>query len=222
MERLVVKSIKKILPHGRHYRKLLLGPAAGCVMALDFQSDLKAYFGIYEYELLPHLKRMVTQGANCFDVGGRGGYDALMVAKMSGGRVISFECAHEAAEVMRRTFARNSKLPIEVVERYVGAENGPGHITIDRASRELFAPNFIKLDIEGGEDVALENAKETLATCRPKIIVEVHGADKEEHCRSTLRQFGYNIVIINQGKFLKDPARRGYNRWLAAYPPAAA
>ena len=164
---------------------------------------------------------MVTPGTKCFDIGGRDGYDALMAAKMSRERVVSFECEHDAAEDMRRTFAQNSRLSIEVVEAYVGAENSPGHITIDRASRELFAPGFIKIDIEGAEDVALEHAAETLATHRPKLIIEVHGADKEERCKATLRQFGYNIVIVDQGKFLKDPARRGYNRWLAAYPAAA-
>ena len=221
MERAVIKSVKTLLPKGKHYRKLLLGPAAGCVMALDFSSHLKAYLGIYEYELLPHLKRMVTRGTNCFDVGGRDGYDALMLANMSRGKVISFECEHDAAQDMRRTFAKNSKLSIEVVESYVGSENGPGLTTIDQASRELFPPDFIKLDIEGAEDTALQGASETLAKHRPGLIVEVHGADKEEHCISILSRFGYNIVIVNQGKLLRDPARRGYNRWLAAYPAAA-
>jgi hypothetical protein len=49
----VVQPIKRLLPKGKRYRKLLLGPAAGCVMALDFRHHLKAYFGLYEYELLP-------------------------------------------------------------------------------------------------------------------------------------------------------------------------
>ncbi len=190
-------------------------------MALDFHSHLKAYFGIYEYELLPHLKRMLRPGANCFDVGGRDGYDALMMANMSRGKVISFECDHDAAEDMRRTFARNGRLAIQVEESYVGAINGPGFITIDKASRELFTPDVIKLDIEGAEDTALEGASETLASHRPCLIVEVHGADKEEQCLSMLNKYDYNVVIIDQGKFLKDPARGGYNRWLAAYPPDA-
>jgi hypothetical protein len=219
MERAIIHSIKALLPKGRQYRKLLLGPAAGCVMALDFHSHLKAYLGIYEYELLPHLKRMLRSGVNCFDVGGRDGYDALMMANRSRGKVISFECDHEAAEEMRRTFALNRKLAIQVVESYVGAINGPGYITIDKASREWFKPDFIKLDIEGAEDTALEGASETLASHRPNLIIEVHGADKEEHCISILSKYGYNVIIINQGKFLKDPARGGYNRWLAAYPP---
>jgi len=77
MMQLFTQSVKRFLPRGKRYRKLLFGPGAGCVMALDFRHHLKAYFGIYEYELLPHLKRMVTPGADCFDIGGRDGYDSL-------------------------------------------------------------------------------------------------------------------------------------------------
>jgi hypothetical protein len=161
---------------------------------------------------------MVRPGANCFDIGGRDGYDALMIANLSRGTVASFECEHTAAQQMRSTFARNPALSIQVVESFVGAETSDGHITIDRASRELFIPNFIKLDIEGAEDIALEGASETLATHRPNLIIEVHGADKEEKCISTLVRFRYQISIVEQGKFLKDQARVGYNRWIAAYP----
>jgi hypothetical protein len=218
MIQMVIQLIKGLLPEGRRYRKLLFGPAAGCVMSVDFRNHLKAYFGLYEYELLPHLKRMVRPGAACFDIGRRDGYDALMMANLSRGPVASFDCEHAAAEEMRRTFAHNPTLSIKVIESFVGAESGDGHTTIDQASRELFVPNFIKLDIEGAEDIALEGASETLAKHRPNLIIEVHGPDKEEKCISTLWRFGYRTKIVDQGKFLKDPARRGYNRWIAAYP----
>jgi hypothetical protein len=161
---------------------------------------------------------MVRSKAKCFDIGGRDGYDALMMANLSQGKVASFECEPAAAEQMRHTFAQNPKLSIEVMEFFVGSEDCDRNITIDRASRELFVPDFIKLDIEGAEASALEGATETLATHRPNLIIEVHGADKEEKCISILQRFGYRIIIVDQGKFLKDPARLGYNRWLAAYP----
>jgi hypothetical protein len=195
--------------------------AAGCIMAVDFRCDLKAYLGIYEYELLPHFKRMLKPGSKCFDIGGRDGYHALIMAKTSGAKVACFECEHNLTEAMRRTFAKNPKLSIQVIESYVGMEDGNGLITIDKASHEIFVPDLIKLDIEGAEDIALAGAKETLAKHRPYLIIEVHGADKEENCISLLRSLHYIVHIIDQGWFLKDPARGGYNRWLAAYPDGA-
>lgn len=218
MIRPVVQGLKSLLPKGRKYRKVARGPAKGCVMAVDFRSDLKAYLGIFEYELTPHLKKMLKPGSTCFDIGGSGGYHALLMAKTSGARVASFECEHDGAEEMRRVFAKNPGLAVEVVEAYVGAKNGDGLITIDKAARDLFAPDLIKMDIEGAEDSALEGASETLAKHRPCLVIEVHGVDKEAKCVALLRSFNYAVEVINQGRFLRDPYRRGYNRWLAAYP----
>jgi hypothetical protein len=38
--------------------------------------------------------------------------------------------------------------------------------------------DFIKMDIEGMEMVALEGLKETIARCRPKIFIEVNEENK--------------------------------------------
>jgi hypothetical protein len=59
MMQLMIQPMKRLLPKSKRYRKLRLGPAAGCMMAVDLRHDLKAFVGLYEYELLPHMKRMV-------------------------------------------------------------------------------------------------------------------------------------------------------------------
>src|SRR5260370_21594732 len=100
-----LQPLKKLLPSGKRCRKLLFGPAAGCLMELDLRFQLRTYFGIYELELLPHFRRMVTPGANCFDISGRDGYDALMMANLSHGKVASFQCEQSVAKYIRRTFA---------------------------------------------------------------------------------------------------------------------
>ena len=154
----LVRPFKKLLPQGKRYRKLLMGPASGCVMEIDFSSQVRPYFGIFEAELNPYYRRMVTPGSNCFDVGGAEGYNALMMAKLSGGKVISFDNDPAEIEHMRDVFSQNPELQIQVVQTFVGTTDGDGYMSIDRASREFFPPNFIKLDIEGGEDMALEGA----------------------------------------------------------------
>ncbi|HEX3437666.1 MAG TPA: FkbM family methyltransferase [Pseudacidobacterium sp.] len=192
-------------------------------MEIDFSCDLRAYLGIYEHELLPYFKQMVPRGAKCFDLGGRDGYDALMMANLSRGKVASFECEHSEAENMRQTFAKNPHLSIQVVESFVGSQCGDGHITIDRAARDLFVPDFIKMDIEGAEDQALEGGVKTLANYHPHLIVEVHGTEKEKRCISILQEFKYRITIVSQSWFLEDSGRHGNktNRWITAYPGVA-
>jgi Methyltransferase FkbM domain len=218
MIRSTVKGVKILLPKGKQHRKIALGSAKGCIMTVDFQSDLKAYLGIFEYELTPHFKRMLKPGSNCFDIGGSGGYHALLMARTCGARVASFECEHHSADDMRSMFAKNPGLAIEVIETYVGAKDGDGLMTIDRAAHEVFVPDVIKLDIEGAEYSALEGALETIKKHRPGFIIEVHSADIEAGCTALLHEFNYVVKTIDQGWFLKDPYRRGYDRWIAAYP----
>lgn len=52
--RSAIKS--RVLPHGRHVRRLPLGIGRGLKMGVDFQrGETSLYFGLYEIELNRHL-----------------------------------------------------------------------------------------------------------------------------------------------------------------------
>jgi hypothetical protein len=203
-----------LIPKGYKPRRILFGPASGCVMAIDLQHQLKFFFGIYEAELTPHLKALIRVGARCFDVGGQGGYDALIMAKASGGPVVSFECDPQAAQAMRETFAFNPLYQIRTVKTFIGGIDDARHMTLDTAAREFFMPDFIKLDIEGMEDEALEGAKFILSERKPSLIIEVHAKDKEKNCLEILRSHKYSPLIVDQRRWLKDHRPLAHNRWL--------
>jgi hypothetical protein len=203
-----------LLPSGPKYRKLLFGPAAGCVMQVDFRSHTRVYLGLYEKELAKYFRSMVRPGFNSFDVGGQGGYDALMLAKLSGGgRVVSIECEKDAADVMRETFARNP-YPIETIEAFVGKSDGDGQVTLDAIAAKTFTPDFIKIDIEGAEFDALLGAQTILKTRKPAMIVETHAADIEAQCIELLRGHGYAPKVVDQRRWLRDTRLIAHNRWL--------
>jgi Methyltransferase FkbM domain len=208
------KLKQALIPGGPMPRKLLRGPAAGCVMEIDLHHQLSFYLGIYEAELVPHLKELIRPGAGCFDVGGQGGYDALIMAKASSGPVISFECDSTAAATMRDTFSRNPTYRIRTVETFVGRIDDVRHMTLDSAAQEFFMPDFIKLDIEGSEDEALDGAACVLSQRKPSLIVEVHSLSKEERCLEILRSHGYSPLIVNQRRWLKEHRPLSHNRWL--------
>ena len=42
-------------------------------MAVAFRSDLKAYLGIFEYQLTPHFKKRLKSGSTGFNIGDQGG-----------------------------------------------------------------------------------------------------------------------------------------------------
>ncbi len=214
-----VKPLKLIFPKEKGYRKILFGPAAGCFMDLEPRQRVRNYLGVHEWELNRYFKRLVAPGSNCFDLGGNEGYDALMMANLSRGRVATFDCDPAMLEILRLNTAHNPTLQIQVVESYIGSQSQNGQMTIDEAARKFFVPDFIKMDIEGAEDLALEGASETLAKRHPGMIIEVHGVNKEERCLAILTRYGYRTLIVDQSWFLKESERGDvHNRWLIAFP----
>ena len=202
-----------ILPGGRTYRRLRFGPARGCVMKIDLHCQLSLYFGRYEKELIPHFRSLLRANYNSFDLGGHNGYDALMLAKGSGGRVVSFEPRAHRVVDLRETFALNG-LPIETVQAWVGAHDDDQHITVDTAAANYFVPDFIKMDIEGAEVSALKGAARVLSTRKPGLIIETHSAEGEAECVEILRSHGYEPQVVNQRTHFKEHRQVAHNRWL--------
>ena len=216
---LLVKSLKSvkdiILPDGSQYRTLPFGIVKGNVMKIDFHHNFRQYLGLYEFELNSSFKDLVRPGYKCFDVGGKGGYNALMMARLSkGAGIVSFECEREAVEELHEVFSKNT-YNVEVQEGFVSDKDDEKSITIDTAAKKYFVPDFIKMDIEGAEVLALEGARNVLSEHKPHLIIEVHGKDKEEGCLEILKEYNYDIQIIDQTTIL--PEKRdtfAHIRWL--------
>ncbi|MGH9169513.1 MAG: hypothetical protein ACRD0Z_01335 [Acidimicrobiales bacterium] len=75
--------------------------------------------------------------------------------------------------------------PIEVVEGSVAETSGDETVRLDVVAT-TFAPDFMKLDIEGGEGVALR-AAERVRGAPPSTLIEVHGPLPESECTPILR-----------------------------------
>ncbi|MEA3117059.1 MAG: hypothetical protein QOI13_329 [Paraburkholderia sp.] len=214
MFRSLIRSCKNaIAPKGSAFRTLRFGIASGCVIKIDFRDNTGLYFGIYEKELEPYLRALLRPGYRCFDVGGQGGYDALVMAKLTNSHVISMECLPEAAEAMRDVFARN-RFQIQTYECFVGNGEDGSSMSLDVVACETFTPDFIKIDIEGAEVDALEGARSILATRKPHLVIEVHGLDKEIACLKILREYGYEPQTVDPRRWFKDKRVIEHNRWL--------
>ncbi len=216
---LLVKSLKSvkdlILPKGPEFRTLPFGIVKGNVMKIDFHHNFRQFLGLYEYELNESFKKLVTPGSKCFDVGGKGGYNALMMARLSGGApVVSFECDEPAIEELHEVFSRNP-YDIKIQKSFVGDIDDEEHITLDSACEKYFVPDFVKMDIEGAEVLALKGAEKLLKNHKPKMIIEVHGKDQEEGCLEILKTHQYHIQIIDQSTILPEKRETfAHIRWL--------
>jgi|GEM_PF-6972238 FkbM family methyltransferase len=60
-------------------------------------------------------------------------------------------------------------------------------------------PDFLKIDVEGAEDVVLEGAKRVLEDVRPTILCEVHSTEVGHRVWSTLNKAGYRVFDMSNG-----------------------
>jgi hypothetical protein len=186
-------------------------------MRIDFQHQTRTYLGLYEIELNRHLWRVLLPGVTAFDIGVQHGYDSLVIAKHTRARVAAFECDPTCLAAMRANFALNPGLAgvIEPVSAMVGT--GAGCLGLDEwAYGGGFVPDFIKLDIDGGEVDALRSAERMLTERHPPIIVEVHSPELEWECGAILVSHGYRPLTVSQRTLLPDWRPIEHNRWLVA------
>lgn len=210
-------AVKRRLPAGTRERTITFGVGRGIRLGLDLRGgDIQMLLGLYEVELSSHLRRVCVPGARSFDLGGSIGYDALVLARLTKGPVVSVECDATAAAAMRANVARNPSLgPIVVVEAAVASTSGAGTVTIDELAAAHFVPDVIKMDIEGAEADALRGGSSLLSTRGPAIVLEVHGERAEWECLELLRAAGYAPpTVIDPRRWLREHRPLAHNRWL--------
>jgi FkbM family methyltransferase len=183
------------------------------------------WLGTYERQKQEFFARLVRPGSVVFDVGANVGLYTLLASARAGrdGRVFAFEPLLANLDYLREHLQLNDVNNVDVIPAAVGRSPGRASFAaaasrsmgrLDAAgvleveivslddlshSRDLPAPNLIKMDIEGGEVEALAGAEETLRAHRPAILLATHGwAKHQESCRF-LRGLGYVVEALNGG-----------------------
>ncbi len=214
-----------VLPAGKRRRTLPFGIARGISLQIDFEAQTKMFLGLYEVELNRHLRRLCRPGFDSFDVGAQFGYDALVMAKLSGARVLSFECDEGAMGELRDNIGSNTRYApqIEVLQGFVSSttDRAAGTVSLDDLieSGEAFVPKFVKMDIEGAEFDALQGARRLLERHGPNLLVETHAADIERDCLALVASLGYRTTVVDTRNWLPDYRPTAHNRWFVATHP---
>jgi hypothetical protein len=79
-------------------------------------------------------------------------------------------------------------------------------LTVDGLSLDEFVyaggnppPQVVKLDIEGGEVMALPGMKRVLAEARPLVLMELHGPESARAAWEALTAAGYRVCWMKRG-----------------------
>jgi hypothetical protein len=202
-----------LLPTDAKFCRFPFGISAGIVMRVDFSHQTRLLLGLYEIEIAGHCKRLLKQCKSGFDIGANAGYYSLILAKHTNGPVLAVEPESDGIAELRVNFEHN-KYPLTCFQALVGAEQKDGMVTLDQLANEHFLPDFIKMDIEGGEVDALNGGRNLIKEHRPHMVIEVHSEQLEIECRKTLAEFDYKITRIDPRKWLPEERVDAYNGWI--------
>jgi FkbM family methyltransferase len=178
-----------------------------------------SWIGHYEADHVFALRQLVHPGSIAFDLGANAGFYTLALSRLVGdsGHVYCFEPEAGNAYLLRRHIEINKLRNVTFVQAAISDSTGmvgfdgalksaSGEITsggsylIPSISLDEFIaagnppPSFIKMDIEGAEEMALEGAKNLLSKQRPAWLVATHTNELTASCRKTLTGYGYRLT----------------------------
>lgn len=161
-------------------------------------SDALAWYGFAEHqnaELRLARDHMLKPGMRVLELGGHHGHDTLPLSRWVGpdGRVVTVEPLPRNVGAIEENLRLNGVANVTVVAAAAGSAGGEGHLkdtsngsiagpggvpiairTVDEiCAAHDFAPDYIKMDIEGFEVDAMMGAKAALAR-RPHLHIELH------------------------------------------------
>lgn len=178
---------------------ILGGPLSGCRWSVF--TGLHHVLGDYEPSKTRVLGRVIREGDVVYDVGAHTGYYTLLASLRAGehGRVVAFEPRPINLRFLRGHLEANGIENATVVPAAVGARSGTARfdasrgtgtgrlsqtgeltvetVTVDGVVRQgrFPPPDFIKVDVEGGELEVLRGAREVIETDAPRLLVAAHG-----------------------------------------------
>jgi FkbM family methyltransferase len=173
----------------------------------------------------------IVNNSQVLDIGGHLGYFSCIAGKLAeNGRVLVFEADPKCIGLIRRNLNLNNLQNVDIYNYAVSDAAGtvsipknknpdPGlvinsdtdeHLNIeticidDFLAQNSFTPDFIKMDIEGSEGLALDGMKKTLADTRATLLIEIHVRKLKNHFDTDhkkiikqLTEYGYTLREIS-------------------------
>ena len=219
-----LKLLKKaILPSGENLRTIPLGFFRGLRCPIDFSYQTQLYFGLWERETYPFLRRGALDCAWAVDIGaGSGELVVALLIKSKARTVIACEPLPAERAKLNQLIAQNcasQETRLTLVTKYIGSTKDGAHEPLDDIVKGQIGRGFIKVDVDGAELDVLASASAILARGNVDLLIETHSNNLEKACIELLRRTGFRYEIVpNAWWRVIVPEQRpiDHNRWLWA------
>jgi FkbM family methyltransferase len=217
------KLLKTILPKGMIV-PILQGKLRGKKWIIG-SGNVECALGSYEHEKRILFEKEVSKSSVVYDIGAHVGFYTLLASELVGesGKVIAFEPVPRNLNYLKRHLEINRCNNVKVIEAAVSDKSGISHfnegpnssmghlsedgsltvnsISIDELveNDKIPTPDYIKIDIEGAELLALKGAKSTLSNYNPTIFLATHShrvPNVHIDCCNFLASLGYKLKPI--------------------------
>lgn len=201
--------------------KIKAGPLAGKKwIATTGYSFVKGSFENYKTEC---FVENFQKGSVLYDIGAHVGYFAAIASSINdgSGHVFAFEPRPMNANFFLKHMEMNGFKNVTLFRAAVATSDGEarfnantgsatGHLSpqgnivvkvvnVDHEfeSGRLPAPDFIKIDVEGGEIEVLKSCHRAIVKCRPKLLIATHGSTAHRFVIDYLVENNYQYKILN-------------------------
>ncbi len=218
-----LRTLLRSMPQGM-VMPILQGKLRGKKWIIGAGSNNGYWLGSYEYKMQQTFYESIERGSVVYDIGANVGFYTLLASELVGnkGMVYAFEPIPHNILFLRKHINLNRCSNVTVIEAAVSNQNGTSYVekalsdgewflsssgtlkvntvTLDSLvlEKKFVVPQYIKIDIEGGEYLALSGSRFILSHFHPKIFLSVHGEALYKECCDFLKEFGYTLAPIHK------------------------
>jgi FkbM family methyltransferase len=182
------------------------------------------WLGFNELSKRRLLAREIYAGSVVYDIGANVGSYTILASVLVGptGQVVAFEPMKDNLDYLRSHIQLNRLENVNVLDVAVANKSGemrfnphPDRLQgcLDTTGSQVVCsttlddyvnspgarpPNFLKIDVEGGEGAILRGAMDVLSKYRPVIFLATHGLEAQQECEELLLNAGYRMRLIGR------------------------
>ena len=224
---LLKKTVMDLFFNKGRIMRIIKGPLKGYKYVVKRDTGFSSILGRWERRSQLVYQHSIFKDFVVFDLGANFGIHSMLYSKLVGkkGRVFAFEPLPGNIADIREHIRINKIENIEVVGEAISDRKGiaefkiAGHQTqgslvgIGRETGDLLRvntdtldnfcsdhnvlPDFVKIDIEGAEGIALAGFRERVAASFPFFAIDLHTPECDRQVGKFLSEHGYEVYRVN-------------------------